>query len=177
MIIYGYRNRKIDVATGAFQCPRCQAQRIFKRQRIDRYFTLFFIPLFRLGRVGEYVECQTCFTTYKPEILANSFLGGDIASNAGPEPLSTLTPPPKSNRPGWLLAILGAGMFLCGGLLGASMLVLQWMGAAGPTDNLEGFIGLMILCPTPLVVFGVVMLVIGVVLLRRNQEQQEQTLS
>jgi hypothetical protein len=37
--------------------------------RVARYFTLFFIPLFRLKTLGEYVECQACRTAFDPKAL------------------------------------------------------------------------------------------------------------
>ena len=70
MIIYGYRNRVIEQGTGNFYCPNCQAQRQYKRKKIVRYFTLFFIPIFPLGTLSEYIECGVCGRTYKPEILS-----------------------------------------------------------------------------------------------------------
>jgi hypothetical protein len=33
------------------------------------YFTLFFIPLFKVRDLGEYVECTTCHQRFEPEVL------------------------------------------------------------------------------------------------------------
>ncbi|MFZ5855401.1 MAG: zinc-ribbon domain-containing protein [Chloroflexota bacterium] len=60
MIVYVHRNKEIEQNTGIFQCPSCGEQRAFKRMKIVRYYTLFFIPLFPLGTMGEFVECQGC---------------------------------------------------------------------------------------------------------------------
>jgi hypothetical protein len=49
MIIYGYRNREIETGARDFYCPKCETQRPYKFKKIERYFTLFFIPLFPLG--------------------------------------------------------------------------------------------------------------------------------
>jgi hypothetical protein len=39
-------------------------------QQIRRWFTLFFIPLFPVGKVvGEQVKCSTCSTCFRPEVL------------------------------------------------------------------------------------------------------------
>ncbi len=174
MIIYGSRKRETETATGEFYCPRCQAQRAFKQKRVDRYFTLFFIPLFRVGQLGEYVECQTCFTTFKTEVLN---LPGTAAVGPGG---SALMPPaqlrPVNRNPSslnWVLAILGGSMFLCGGLLGLLATVSQLTDKAGPTDNLEGFIGVMILCPLPLVVVGLGLLGSGLFSIWRNRQKAE----
>ena len=37
--------------------------------RVARYFTLFFIPLFRLKTLGEYIECQACRTAFDLKVL------------------------------------------------------------------------------------------------------------
>jgi hypothetical protein len=157
MIIYGYRERPVDVATGEFHCPRCQVHRAFKHKRMVRYFTLFFIPLFPLGRLGEYVECQTCLTTHNADVLNSS------ATSIRPVL-------PNYTRRGWLLALLGAGMFLCGGLFGLLMIIGQWTGEAGPNDNLQGFIGLFLLCPTPIMALGLAGLVGGFLTLAKHRQ-------
>src|SRR5262245_11435130 len=72
MLIYGYRNRTIEQGTGIFQCPNCRDQRAYTRKKVVRYFTLFFIPLFPLGTLSEYIECQLCRRTYQPGIFASA---------------------------------------------------------------------------------------------------------
>jgi len=176
MIIYGYRNRESDVATGEFYCSRCQTRRAFKHKRMDRYFTLFFIPLFRLGRLGEYVECQTCFTTYKPDVLNLSVADVAIGESTGQvalQPALIRPVTPNYRRRGLLLALAGGGVFLCGGLLGLLITVAQFTDARGPDNNLEGFIGLLILCPVPLVVLGVVSLAAGVFIRLKHRQDAD----
>jgi hypothetical protein len=34
-----------------------------------RYFTLYFVPLFPMGTLGEIVQCQACLREWKPEVL------------------------------------------------------------------------------------------------------------
>jgi predicted RNA-binding Zn-ribbon protein involved in translation (DUF1610 family) len=70
MIIWGTRGRQIEISSGQFNCPKCDAKRAYKRKRTARYFTLFFIPLFQIQNLGEYVECAFCHQTYKPEVLS-----------------------------------------------------------------------------------------------------------
>jgi len=36
---------------------------------VRRFFTLYFIPCIPLDVLGEYVECQDCTSTYKPDVL------------------------------------------------------------------------------------------------------------
>ena len=175
MIIYGHRQREVDVATGEFYCPRCQARRTFKQKRIERYFTLFFIPLFRIARLGEYVECQTCFTTFKTDVLDSS--AAEQAVREGGAALDQLQPAsirpilPNYTRRGWLFALLGAAIFLCGGIFGLLMIVGQLTGEAGPNDNLEGFIGAFILCPTPIMALGIAGLAGGFFILWKNRQK------
>ncbi len=69
LIIFGTRARQSEVGSGEFTCPRCGAKRQYVRKKVNRVFTLYFIPLFPMGTLGEFVECQTCHTTFKPEVI------------------------------------------------------------------------------------------------------------
>ena len=70
MIIWGTRGRQIELSSGQFHCPKCDMTRLYKRKRVAQYFTLFFIPLFQIKNLGEFVECQSCQQSYKPEVLS-----------------------------------------------------------------------------------------------------------
>ena len=70
MIIWGTRGRQIELSAGQFHCPKCDVTRPYKQKRVAQYFTLFFIPLFQIKNLGEFVECQFCHQTYKPEVLS-----------------------------------------------------------------------------------------------------------
>ncbi|MBI9050924.1 MAG: zinc-ribbon domain-containing protein [Anaerolineaceae bacterium] len=37
--------------------------------QVGQYFSLYFIPLFRIKDLGQYVVCQHCEQSYKPEVL------------------------------------------------------------------------------------------------------------
>lgn len=69
MIIWGTRGRETEIGTGTFYCPKCDAQKPYTRKKVGRYFTLFFIPLFEINKLGEYLLCAECNTTFKPEVL------------------------------------------------------------------------------------------------------------
>ncbi len=69
MIIWGTRGRETEIGTGTFYCPKCDAQKPFTRKKVGNYFTLFFIPLFEIKKLGEYLQCAQCNTTFKPEVL------------------------------------------------------------------------------------------------------------
>jgi len=70
MIIWGTRGRQIEISSGQFHCPKCDTTRPYKRKRVAQYFTLFFIPLFQIKNLGEFIECQFCHQSYKPEVLS-----------------------------------------------------------------------------------------------------------
>jgi tellurite resistance protein len=69
MIIFGTRGITTTPERGNFHCPRCQTTRPYNLKRVRRFFTLYFIPVIPLDKLGEYVECPTCQGTYSPEIL------------------------------------------------------------------------------------------------------------
>lgn len=68
-IIWGSKGVTSNVANGDFHCPNCGTSP-YTHKRVQRYFTLYWIPLFPLNTLGEYVECELCAQGYDPEILA-----------------------------------------------------------------------------------------------------------
>jgi len=71
-IIFGIRGIKIKKDEGQFECPQCEVTRPYKFKKVIRFFTLYFIPLIPLGKIGEYVECQACRNTFIPRVLDHS---------------------------------------------------------------------------------------------------------
>ena len=69
MIIFGTRGRHKKLDEGIFYCPNCNQQRQYDHKKIQRYFSLYFIPVIPMDTVTEYIECQTCGTTFKLEVL------------------------------------------------------------------------------------------------------------
>lgn len=69
MIIFGSRAKNKTLDEGQFFCPRCQAQRAYKHQQATRYFTLYFIPLIPMGKMGEFIECQGCGAAFEMSVL------------------------------------------------------------------------------------------------------------
>lgn len=69
MIIFGTRGLTSVAGTGVFHCPRCGPQRTYSHKRVNRWFTLYFIPVLPIGSAGEYVECEGCAGTFGPEVL------------------------------------------------------------------------------------------------------------
>ncbi len=69
MIIFGTRGIKSTKERGRFLCPQCATEQDYKHKSARRFFTLYFIPLIPLDKLGEYVECQTCRGTFVPRVL------------------------------------------------------------------------------------------------------------
>ncbi len=69
MIIFGTRGVTTTPERGTFFCPRCNTNQDYRFKRVRRFFTLYFIPVIPLDKLGEYVECPACQGTYAPEIL------------------------------------------------------------------------------------------------------------
>lgn len=72
MIIWGWRARDRQIATGIFHCPGCRASGAYTHRQVARYFTLYFIPLFPTATLGEYVRCLRCGGEFKPVVLTLS---------------------------------------------------------------------------------------------------------
>ncbi len=69
MIIFGTRGVTTTPEKGEFHCPSCNSKQPYGLKRVRRFFTLYFIPVIPLDKLGEYVECRTCKDTYKPVVL------------------------------------------------------------------------------------------------------------
>lgn len=69
MIIFGTRGVKFTKEEGQFFCPQCESERPYRHRSVRRFFTLYFIPVIPLDKLGEYVECRTCKGTFVPEVL------------------------------------------------------------------------------------------------------------
>lgn len=81
MIIWGSRGMKSVKASGPFHCPRCGPEKTYNLVHVNRWFTLYFIPLFPIGTAGSYTECQSCAGTfdanavnYDPEVAHREFM-------------------------------------------------------------------------------------------------------
>jgi hypothetical protein len=73
VIIFGTRVKYKVLGEGQFFCPKCQAQRAYTHKKASRYFALYFVPLIPMGQLGEFVQCQTCGMTFKPDVLQPGF--------------------------------------------------------------------------------------------------------
>ncbi len=69
LILLGSAGRARTVGRGQFYCPRCQTMRAYEHKRLTRYFTLYFIPIFPVERLGEFIECEVCHTAFDLAVL------------------------------------------------------------------------------------------------------------
>lgn len=68
MIIFGTRGIASTITSGRFHCPQCAEQQPYRKRKITKFFTLYFIPLIPQGKKSEYVECLSCKATFYPKI-------------------------------------------------------------------------------------------------------------
>jgi uncharacterized tellurite resistance protein B-like protein len=54
---------------GTFRCPSCKGPHPYTRVVVGRVMRIFAIQL-PAGIYGEYIECGTCLSTYRPAVLA-----------------------------------------------------------------------------------------------------------
>ena len=72
MIILGSKGKKKVIKEGKFFCPHCRTERNCQHIKTGQYFSAYFIPLFKMKDIAEYVECKTCQTPYELSILNRS---------------------------------------------------------------------------------------------------------
>lgn len=106
LIIWGSRGVVKKVGQGQFHCPRCGQATPFTHKKAQRYFTLYFIPLFSISKAVEYVECAHCTGHFEMGVLA--LAAPPHASGYGqpppgygqpPQPGSYGQPPPGYGQP------------------------------------------------------------------------------
>lgn len=69
-ILFGTEPNPIRVGHGEFFCPHCMETRPYERTDVRRALRLLSVVRLPAGRLGEYVECQHCLSTFRPEVLA-----------------------------------------------------------------------------------------------------------
>lgn len=70
MIIFGTRGVTFGGQAGEFHCPGCGwTLQPYEHKTVRRFFTLYFIPVIPLDKLGEYVKCKTCGETYQTGVL------------------------------------------------------------------------------------------------------------
>lgn len=69
MIIWGTRGLDLKGESGRFFCPQCNDERDYQRRKVQRFFTLYFIPLIPLEVVHQSVGCQSCRQHFTLDVL------------------------------------------------------------------------------------------------------------
>jgi zinc-ribbon family len=70
LIIFGLRVLYRTLGQGVFHCRRCGGDRHYRLRSGRRWFTLFFLPVIPLNKLGEHVQCTTCRTRYVADVLS-----------------------------------------------------------------------------------------------------------
>jgi len=70
LIIFGLRVLYRTIGRGTLHCHRCGGDREYRHRAGRRWFTLLFIPVIPLTKVGEHVKCAVCGTRYRMGVLA-----------------------------------------------------------------------------------------------------------
>lgn len=68
LIVFGFTVRFSTTASVVFFCPTCGGDRAGLRRSARRWFTVFWIPVVPLRRMGEVVECHACHTRHHPDV-------------------------------------------------------------------------------------------------------------
>jgi tellurite resistance protein len=69
LLIFGLSVFFRTVGEGNFHCPNCGGDRRYRQRVARRWFTLFFLPVIPLNRLGEVVECGTCRSRFNLDVL------------------------------------------------------------------------------------------------------------
>lgn len=69
LIIFGTKARHVPMEAGVFHCPDEGGDRSYTLLEARRWFTLFFVPMIRLGVLGYVVECESCGRHYDQRTL------------------------------------------------------------------------------------------------------------
>ena len=69
-IIWGWRGREKELSRGNFFCPECNDYRGYRLVMVNRWFTLYWIPLFKTKELGQYIECESCKSTFNERVLS-----------------------------------------------------------------------------------------------------------
>ena len=72
VLLLGSRGREVSAGTGEFYCPACGDMRPYKRKRIGRYFTVYFIPVFQIEKLAEWLQCEVCQKVFPIEVLQHA---------------------------------------------------------------------------------------------------------
>jgi hypothetical protein len=70
VVLLGFQFHFRTTGRGRLHCQRCGGDRNYRQCVGRRWIHLIFVPVIPLDRVAEHVQCTTCGTRYRKEILA-----------------------------------------------------------------------------------------------------------
>lgn len=113
IIIWGWRAVRTVLSTGHFFCPQCGGDTEYRHLALRQWFTLFFIPLIPLKRLGTCVECRRCKTAFTEQVLTATTLEvfahhQGLANRAAVASLLAAAPPVDAGAVALGLAALAA---------------------------------------------------------------------
>lgn len=75
LLIWGSKVRYNAQGNGTFYCPNEGGDRPYSMMIATKWFTFFFIPIFKTSDLGQFVQCGTCGNQYDPRVLENPTSG------------------------------------------------------------------------------------------------------
>lgn len=73
---WGWKSIRRQIGSGVFACPSEATERAYWVYRIRRWLTIFSMPVFPAGVVGEQIECFCCGNIYGPAVLESGVTNG-----------------------------------------------------------------------------------------------------
>jgi uncharacterized tellurite resistance protein B-like protein len=64
------KGRAVTVDRGEFFCPECRVPRGYRKQKVQRGFTLYDVPLLPIAKFAYHIECDECRGTFRTGVLA-----------------------------------------------------------------------------------------------------------
>jgi hypothetical protein len=68
-VIFGTKEKHKEVGHGEFFCPACKTTRHYIQHESAPYFSLYFIPIVKLGSSKTYIQCQVCHNLFSSDLL------------------------------------------------------------------------------------------------------------
>jgi hypothetical protein len=103
------------------------------------------------------------------QVLENALMPSSPEHQRNERLFQNVIPQERKKISGWVPIIMGGPLIICGILFFLTFVVSQIGNEAGMTDNLTGFFIVLFLCPTPLLIFGVMLMIIGFIMLRKSE--------
>ncbi|MCE1255134.1 MAG: zinc ribbon domain-containing protein [Anaerolineae bacterium] len=66
----GTKEKNKETGHGEFFCPACKVTRHYIKYESAPYFSLYFVPLFKLGSEKKYIQCQVCHNIFSTSVLS-----------------------------------------------------------------------------------------------------------